>query len=501
MPFTEVCNTYIRNTFAAENSFRHRKQEEMELPVFEKIKPVLPQPYWKGHDSAVACYWKAWEIAFGNLLQPTEENGFVANYIDSAFNKCIFMWDSCFMLLFARYGCRAFNFQHTLDNFYAKQHDDGFICRAIHESNGYDRFHRFDPVSTGPNIMPFAEWEYYLHFRDKERLSRVFPVLVAYHQWLRQYRTWRDGSYWSSGWGCGMDNQPRLQEGYHEAFSHGHQVWADTCMQQLFSAKLLVRTGWELGRAHEIPDVAEEIELLTNYVNQRLWDDKTAFYYDLWRGDERNSTKSIGAYWSLLAGAVPEEKLKRFTAHLENPAEFKRPHRIPTLSADHPGYDGSSGGYWRGGVWAPTNYMVLKGLDAAGYDSLAHEIGLNHLEQVVRVFEATGTLWENYSPEQAAAGSPAKPDFVGWSGLSPIAVLLEFVFGIKAHVAEARLEWRVRLTEEHGVRQFPFGKAGMLDLWCGERSSPAEKPEIRASSNIPLKLVIQWDGGEEGMQL
>ena len=42
-----------------------------------------------------------------------------------------------------------------------------------------------------------------------------------------------------------------------------------------------------------------------------------------------------------------------FIAHLDNEAEFKRPHRVPTLSADHPLYE-EYGGSWKGGVWAPT---------------------------------------------------------------------------------------------------------------------------------------------------
>ena len=134
----------------------------------------------------------------------------MARFIDPAFNDCIFMWDSCFMTLFGRYGARAFPFVRTLDNFYAKQHPDGFICREIGRALGDDRFPRFDPSSTGPNVMAWAEWEHYRNFGDRDRLARVFPVLRAYHQWLRAYRTWPDGSYWSTGWGCGMDNQPRL---------------------------------------------------------------------------------------------------------------------------------------------------------------------------------------------------------------------------------------------------------------------------------------------------
>ena len=66
------------------------------------------------------------------------------------------MWDSSFILMFARYGTRFFPFQNTLNNFFAKQHPDGFSCREI-KADGADCFERYDPVSTGPNLMPWCE--------------------------------------------------------------------------------------------------------------------------------------------------------------------------------------------------------------------------------------------------------------------------------------------------------------------------------------------------------
>ena len=72
--------------------------------------------------------------AFKNLRKPTPANGFVSDFIDTAFNGCIFMWDSAFILMFAKYARQIFHFQGTLDNFYGKQHADGFICREIRQS-------------------------------------------------------------------------------------------------------------------------------------------------------------------------------------------------------------------------------------------------------------------------------------------------------------------------------------------------------------------------------
>jgi glycogen debranching enzyme len=492
--------THVPNPLVAENVFLRLPPERAAVPVFGSSKDLLPAPRWKGHEPAVACYWKAWEIAFRNLRQPAPQSPLIANFIDTAFNGCTFMWDSSFMTMFGRYGSRAFNFQRTLDNFYSRQHPDGFICREIAVQDGTDRFERFDPSSTGPNVMPWAEWEYYLQFQDKDRLSRVFPVLLAYTEWLRAHRTWPDGSYWSSGWGCGMDNQPRLPRGYHVSFDHGHMSWVDTTLQQIFANKLLTRMAGAIARWDDVKEIAAETERLTTYVNHLMWDDGAAYYRDRFRDGSLSRVKTVGAYWALLAEVVDTGGLHRFVQHLRNAEEFARPHRVPTLSADDPAYD-DKGGYWLGAVWAPTNYMVLRGLGAAGEHDLAHEIGMNHLANVVKVFEATGTLWENYAPESASPGAPAMKDFVGWTGLSPIAVLFEAVFGLRPEVGSNELIWTIRLLDEHGVDRYPFGAHATLDLRCAARSSPAEEPVIEATATQPVKLVIEWAGGKKTIEL
>ena len=133
-------------------------------------------------------YWFAWKIGFQNIRKASDESGFISTYIDTAYNGNLFMWDSAFITMFARYGNRVFPFQKTLDNFYIKQHLDGFICREIKGDTGEDCFSRYDPTSTGPNIIPWSELEYYKHFGDRERLNRIFPVLCAYNRWLKLNR-------------------------------------------------------------------------------------------------------------------------------------------------------------------------------------------------------------------------------------------------------------------------------------------------------------------------
>ena len=184
-----------------ENRFPQQTPVFTEPPSWEDSRALLPQPFWTGHDEAIRCYWRVWELAWKNLMAPKPDTGFVSPFIDTAFNGCLFLWDSVFILEYGRYARNAFDFQQTLDNFYHHQHKDGFICREINWSTGQDRYQRFDPVSTGPNVLAWSEWNHWKVFGDKERLARVFPAIVGYHRWLRFYRTWPDRTYWSSGWG------------------------------------------------------------------------------------------------------------------------------------------------------------------------------------------------------------------------------------------------------------------------------------------------------------
>ena len=493
--------TILENRFFKENSFVNKTPENQPLPTYEDAKDCLPRPVWDEHEDTIRCYDETWRLAFGNLCKPKPDTGFVSNFIDTAFNGCIFMWDSSFILMFGKYGARVFDFQATLDNFYSHQYADGYICREIEEETGRDHFTRFDPAATGPDIMAWCEWEYYKNFGDLERLSRVFPCLMAYHDWMRLNHTWRDGTYWSSGWGCGMDNLPRLQEGYHFAFSHGHMVWNDACMQELMNCKLLIDMAKVLGREADTAGLQEERDHLIRVVNETLWDDKTAFYYDLWKNGKLNFVKHIGAYWALLAEIVPNDRAERFIAHLTNEKEFATPCMIPALSADHPMFN-PVGDYWNGGVWAPTNYMVLCGLDRYGEFGLSHKIGMNYLKYVVEAFNDTGTVFENYAPcpdenGKARKGEPARGDFVGWTGLAPISVLFEYVFGIKPDAENNVIRWHIELTERHGVQRYPFGKDATLDLICEARKSEQDEPVVHAASDRPVTIELFWNGGKQ----
>jgi hypothetical protein len=140
-----------------------------------------------------------------------------------------------------------------------------------------------------------------------------------------------------------------------------------------------------------------------------------------------------------------------------------------------------------------TNYSVLRGLTKVGADSLAFEIADNHLKNVSKVFNETGVIWENYSSEFQQGNDREK--FVGDGGLTGTASLLEYIFGIRVDVPSKQIVWDIRLLDEFGIDQYPFGKEGLVSLRSRARKKVTDEPKIKINSNVPFKLNLIWEGG------
>ena len=132
------------------------------------------------------------------------------------------------------------------------------------------------------------------------------------------------------------------------------------------------------------------------------------------------------------------------------------------------------------------NYMLLRGLRIAGQHALAHRIACNHLGIVSQIFDRTGEFWSHYAPESLAAGDGAWPVRPGWTGLTPISILLEDVIGIRTDWRQKRVIWNKRLdtTGLHGVQNYPLGDEGTADLLCDEE-------ELYITTDIPFTLILQ----------
>ena len=299
------------------------------------------------------------------------------------------------MTMFCNYAYPLVPGISTLDNFYAKQHEDGEICREIvrdtgtdfdewvnHEDKplfsrwgwpGYDERLGGDqnaPVvyrgrtipSPNPKltldaldhpIMAWAELEHYRVTGDKDRLGKVWQPLVHYYAALQLYLRQGNGLYvtdWAS-----MDNSPR------NAYLKNGGTGIDISSEMVLFARQLSEIALILGKDTEAREYSAEADQLASAINQAMWDEKRKFYFDLMLDGKRAPVMTIAAYWTLLAGVASSDQAADLVAELKNPETFGRPNLVPTLAANQAGYD-PLGGYWRGSVWAPTVTMIIRGL-------------------------------------------------------------------------------------------------------------------------------------------
>ena len=416
-------------------------------------------------DLSKRMYEKALEITKSKVRGGESEPFFKEPFVDAAFSDNIFLWDTCFIVCFAKYHMDELPVYQALDNFYDRMEEDGYICRE-YRKNGEALWSKEHPVSINPPLLAFAELEIYQVKKDKERLKEVYPVLKKNFQFHVDKYQGDDKLFWADTLGMGMDNIPRYPRGWTTDEGNGmthHElgerlgkmggstaeerlntfireyvntlqgIWNDEGRLVDFTAQMAMYARQLSFIAGEI-DHQEDIETYDSFheevkeaLNKLCWDDEDAFYYDLAYG-KQIKRKHIGMYWALLGELVPDDRLDSFLKHLSNPDEFYRKMPLPALSADDPDYKGW-GDYWLGGVWAPTSYMVLKGLTANGQHELAKDLAEKTYAAVAEVFEATDTYWENYAPDLISYGMPAKMDFCGWTGLVPIAIYREYLDG------------------------------------------------------------------------
>lgn len=472
----------------------------------------LPMPVLPAHPDWVELYYAAWKFMHANITKGNTTNGFVPLYIDEGFNENIYQWDSCFMTLYAVYGIPEYPAMPTLDNFYNHQKADGYICRCYNENTG---------KATGshdinPPLFAWAEWRYYRLTGDASRLPRVLPVLDKYYQWVKNNcrgPNW-GGLYYITDLGSGMDNSPR------EAFVR-RGAWVDLSAQQALAALCISR----LAKASGQPALAslasrydDEFEAVKSNVNALLWDADAGTYYDRTESGALHKRNTIASFWTMLAQiASPEQAGAMISKHLRNPAEFYRAHLFPTLAANDPDYDGY-GHYWRGGVWAPTDFAVIKGIERFD-DRFAYEAASNHIANMAKVYtsfdpdtyrfrmpslsepniprngDGVRQIWELYAPDHSAPGTRwdalllPRQKFCGWSGVGPVALLIENVLGFDADGANGTLTWRLHMAEKHGIERLKFGGV-TVSIEAEAREGAGTPLTVTYSADKKFRLVV-----------
>lgn len=509
------------------------------LPTLDAVRDRLPVPVLEGEDGRrfVPLYWKAWELAFTHLERPTPGSGLVADYLDAAFSDNIFLWDTAFMMRFARYGHRAFPFEGSLDNFYALQTADGFICREFRKRDGAPVMYPTRRDAINPPLLARAEWEYVLLSGDVSRAARVLPALERFAEWVGEHRsvTIDQGElYWNTPFGSGMDNTP------HEPAPSqpGREAWVGMTAQvadmhaHLALLASVASAGEAGGNATRAQEHRRRAARIAQDLHDHLWDPDQRVYRRRVAPAEVGAPLAPGAVRARFVGALtidsfwpmwmrvdeptmPAGRAAMLRDRLMDPRGFLTDVPFATLARSEPLFD-ARGGYWRGASWAPTTTMAIDGLHRHAFEDDARATTRVLLLRMAEVFERTGTIWENYAPlldDSGAArpGVPAKGDFVGWSGVAPIALLIEQVLGIRADALgvairaeriergdEPTIDWTIARIDGHGLDNLRLGQ-GTLSLRCAAREDARASARVTITTDVRVRLRLRnggaiWEG-------
>ncbi len=458
------------------------------------------RPHWS------ELYAAAWAMAESNLEIPAQK-GWKTQMSCMPGSGKIWQWDSCFMAIYAKYSNGRIEAMNNLDNLYNMQAPDGYISMTYiieEEREAYGR-------RINPPLFAYVEWKHYLYTNDRARLERVYAPLVKYFDWIDANRRRGDGTYFFEDPGStGMDNSPRGAFQAHD-LAGSDICYVDLLCQQALSAGYLSRIAAAIGEHQDAARFDHRVAELRQLLNAHHWSDNSGFFHDSFvRGGYyidknlhhcRIANQTIAGFWPLLAGLASPRQAESLVRHLSDPAKFNTPYPVPSVSADDPNYD-PQGLYWLGGVWPPTNYMVIEGLKRYQYRALAREIAIRHIEQIHQVWaqDPQHTIWEAYSPQFARPSTnedcvPVRPNFVGWGALGPIAMWIETVFGVEVDAPHNTIAWHP--DADGGVQSLEglrLGETGVDLAFDGQRT-------LQVTSSAAFSLQLHHNGKSMEFQI
>lgn len=244
---------------------------------------------------------------------------------------------------------------------------------------------------------PLMAWKIYCRHGDIDLLRLCYPYYRDYY---------RDAECVAGGpgnheVGKGMDDTPMRDLDGPEMFS------LDGTCQKAWNLHVTAEMARVLGEHQDAIRLERMYEACCQRINETFWHEQQGIYLNRYRDGQWRTIKSPTCFYPLLTAAPTPNMARRLVEHLMHPAEFWGEYVIPTLSRDDPEYGQPARRlgrewppycYWRGNIWAPTNYFVFLGLKHAGLDAEAAMLAGKSARLYLDNMRQFGASCENYDP-------------------------------------------------------------------------------------------------------
>ncbi|NIB38243.1 hypothetical protein HBA55_01525 [Pseudomaricurvus alkylphenolicus] len=251
--------------------------------------------------------------------------------------------------------------------------------------------------------------------QDRAMLASIYPRLRQYYLFLagrwgssttrdmasNLIRTWNIFRWDSGGW----DDYPAQLHTIHNDLDSKVACAALTA-HVIRAAKIMLSAAESLDIAEDVGGYTEDIEVLTNALQQHAWD-KEAGYFSYVVHDDKGAPKEflrdengvnfnmgLDGVMPLFAGACTSEQAALFLDRLADPKHFWTRIGLSTVDQSAPYY--RTDGYWNGAVWMPHQWFIWKTALDLGQGDFAYQIARTALDLWKAEVEASYYCFEHF---------------------------------------------------------------------------------------------------------
>jgi hypothetical protein len=299
-----------------------------------------------------------------------------------------------------------------------------------------------------PPVGSLALRELYRTFREKWIVEYLFDELLTWNRWFAANRMlpngqlcWgstpfepRSGKRWETdgvngrfggALESGMDNAPMYDGIPFDQKTH-LLCLADVGLTGLYimDCEKLAELADTIGRS-EGPELRQRAEQ-SKLGLEELWDEDYGFYLNR-RTDTGEFSRSISAanFYALFSDKVSGERAERMIQeHFYNPREYYGEYIIPNTGRNDPAYQDQD--YWRGRIWAPTNYLAYIALRSRGLKGPGKILAEKSRNLLMKEWIQHGHVHENYNGDTGEGCDVKNSDkFYHWGALLSLIALID----------------------------------------------------------------------------
>ena len=343
----------------------------------------------------------------------------------------IFGWDTFFAAL--QFGLLSRELAYAAFFSILEEHtDDGMVPNC-----GAGSWRTRD--RSEPQVGSLCAWKLYQQFGDRWFLEECFERLLAWNRWRFRERDANGdglleiaatpgradlndvapGPRQCAMYESGLDNSPMWDRArFNEAKGCLELSYVGLNAEMAMDCEALAKIAGVLGRTAERAELLAQRERIAGLVNGRLWDEDRGTWLNRHWSGELDPVIAPMHFFPITAGIAPADRVARFIdGHLLNDAELWGEYVIPTVSRSEPSFRDQD--YWRGRIWAPTNFLVGEGLFRCGRFDAWHELVARGMKLLLKAWREKGVVGENYDAVTGEAGRPGthSDPFYHWGAL------------------------------------------------------------------------------------